>query len=33
MDKLRMFVKNLTEEELKVLDYTSEKVAWGPTTE
>ncbi|CAL6097508.1 Epsin_related protein [Hexamita inflata] len=33
MDKIKMFLMKLTEEELKVVEYTSEKVAWGPTTE
>ena len=31
-DKMKMAFMKLTEEELKVVNATSEKVAWGPTT-
>lgn len=33
MDKLKMFFLKLTESELKVVEYTDAKVAWGPTTD
>lgn len=33
MDKLKMFFLKLTEAELKVVEYTDAKIAWGPTTD
>ena len=33
MEKMKMFFLKLTEAELKVIEYTSANIAWGPTTD